>query len=246
MILYGRSPETWPKTADPHKEESVLRDFFLSICPAAIWVIAAIELAILLLALKGSAKGKKPLHLLTALVCFGLFYDALIIALGSTLGEGPLFLFLSRLRFVFHGALIPLLFPICAYALGFNKTWKSVVWIFTAVLIVLGVAEGFATELTVQQAAGVLRCKSGDGTPAWATAVSNVLSFGTVIPLMIAGVIVWIKQKTPALFLAGFLMFAFSALGPATGNTDLIFFISMFGEVCMALFFLVYAKRKEN
>ena len=223
-----------------------MRGFLLGICPVALWVIAAIELVIMLLALKGSDKGKKILHLLTALVCFGLFYDALIIALGSFLGEGKLFMLLSRLRFVFHGALIPLLFPICAYALGFNKTWKTIVWVFTAVLIVLGIAEGFATELSVQRVAEVLRCKSGDGTPAWATAVSNVLSFGTVIPLMIAGIVVWIKQKTPALFLAGFLMFAFSALGPATGNTDLIFFISMFGEVCMALFFLLYAKKKEN
>lgn len=223
-----------------------MREFFLQICPAGVWVAAAIELVIMLLALKGSAKGKKPLHLLTALVCFGLFYDALIIALGSALGEGALFLFLSRLRFVFHGALIPLLFPICACALGFNKRWKTVVWIFTGVLIALGIAEGFATDLNVQQVAGVLRCKSGEATPAWAEAVSSALSYGTVVPLIAAGVIVWIKQKSPALFLAGFLMFAFSALGPATGNTDLIFFISMFGEVCMALFFLVYAKQKEK
>jgi uncharacterized membrane protein len=198
------------------------------------------------LALKRSEKGKKPLHLLTGLVAFGLFYDALIIALGSRLGESSLFMLLSRLRFVFHGALIPLLFAICAYALNFNKTWKTIVWIFTGILIVLGVAEGFATELNVQQVAGVLRCTSGEGTPAWAKAVSGLLSYGTVVPLIAAGVVVWIKQKTPALFLAGFLMFAFSALGPATGNFDLIFFISMFGEVCMALFFLIYAKQKEK
>ena len=222
-----------------------MREFLIGICPIAIWVIAAIELLIMLLALKGSGRGK-PLHCLTALVCFGLFYDALIIALGSRLGGGALFMALSRLRFVFHGALIPLLFAICAYALNFNKTWKTIVWIFTGVLIALGVAEGFATELSVETMAEVVRCKSGAGTPGWADAVSRVLSFGTVIPLMIAGVVVWIKQKTPALFLAGFLMFAFSALGPATGNTDLIFFISMFGEVFMALFFLIYAKQKEN
>ena len=60
------------------------------------------------------------------------------------------------------------------------------------------------------------------------------------------GVIVWARQKTPTLFLSGFLMFAFSALGPATGNFDLIFYISMFGEICMALFFLLYAKRKKE
>jgi hypothetical protein len=37
-------------------------------------------------------------------------------------------------------------------------------------------------------------------------------------------------------------MFAFSALGPATGNMDLIFFISMIGEVLMVLFFYLYSR----
>ena len=119
-------------------------------------------------------------------------------------------------------------------------------WVFTAVLIVLGIAEGFSVKLAPQHVANVVRYTSGDGTPAWAEAVSGLLSYGTVVPLIIAGVIVWIKQKTPALFLAGFLMFLFSALGPATGNFDLIFFISMFGEVFMALFFLIYARKKAN
>ena len=42
---------------------------------------------------------------------------------------------------------------------------------------------------------------------------------------------VWIKEKTPTFFLAGALMFVFAALGPATGNSDLIFLISMFGKL---------------
>ena len=88
-----------------------MRAFLIRICDIAVWPITLIELVILLLALTGSDKGKKPLHLFTALVAFGLFYDALIIALGWFLDDGARF-FLSRLRFVFHGALIPLLFPI--------------------------------------------------------------------------------------------------------------------------------------
>ena len=76
--------------------------------------------------------------------------------------------------------------------------------------------------------------------------ISKILSFGTVIPMMIAGVIVWIRQKTPLLFLSGFTMFLFSALGPATGNADLIFFISMFGELFMVLFLYLYANRKAK
>ena len=214
-------------------------------CPIAVWIITALEALFMLLAFRGWRRSKGPLYLLTALVALGLFYDALILALGGVMKEGALLLTLSRLRFVLHGALIPLLFAICAYALDFNKTWKTIVWVFTGLLIVLGIAEGFATDLAVQHVAGIVRCTSGEGTPSWAKTVSGVLSYGTVVPLIIAGVIVWVRQKTPALFLAGFLMFAFSALGPATGNFDLIFFISMFGEVCMALFFLLYAKAKK-
>ena len=227
-----------------------MRELLLRICPVALWVIAAIQALIMIIAWQRYArsrdKKKNILYLLTCLVAFGLFFDALILALGGTVQSEAAVLPYSRLRFVFHGALIPLLFPICAYALDLSKGWKTIVWVFTGVLIALGVAEGFATELTPQHVAGVVRFTSGDGTPAWAQAVSSILSYGTVVPLIVAGIIVWIKQKTPALFLAGFLMFAFSALGPATGNFDLIFFISMFGEVCMALFFLLYAKQREQ
>ena len=46
------------------------------------------------------------------------------------------------------------------------------------------------------------------------------------------------------LFFAAFFMFLFSALGPATGNTDLIFYVSMFGEVLMVFFFYLYASKK--
>lgn len=223
-----------------------MRQALLSSCPVMLWVIAAIHLALMILCFRGYTRKREALYLLSGLVVLGLFYDALILALGGVLREGAALALLSRFRFVFHGALIPLLFPICAYALDFNRTWKTVVWVFTAALISLGIAEGFATELTVQQVAGVVRYTSGEGTPAWAGAVSGVLSYGTVVPLMLAGVVVWIRQKTPRLFLAGFLMFVFSALGPATGNFDLIFYISMYGEVCMALFFLLYTRKKAS
>ena len=213
-------------------------------CPIAVWIITALEALFMLLAFRGWRRSKEPLFLLTALVSLGLFYDALILSFGTLMQGGPALAALSRMRYVAHGALIPLLFPICAYALDFSKTWKAVVWVLTGVLIAAGIAEGFATELDLKEIAGLVRYASGDETPGWAKAVSGVLSYGAVVPLILAGVVVWIRQKTPLLFLSGFLMFAFSALGPATGNFDLIFFISMFGEVCMALCFLLYAGKK--
>lgn len=205
------------------------------------------QLVMLMLFFRQYGKNKNPLFLLSGLVCCGLFYDALILALGSVLPECALLQNLSQIRYISHGGLIPLLLPICAYALNFRKSGKIVVWVITAVLIALGLASGFVTS-TVPEFVGVVRYACDKTlTPAWAYTVSSaVLAYGMVIPLIIAGIIVWAKQKTPALFLSGFLMFAFSALGPATGNFDLIFFISMFGEVCMVLFFMVYARHNEK
>ena len=223
-----------------------MRGILLASCPFLLWVIAAVHLLLMSLCLRAYHRTQQSLFLLSGLIVFGLFYDALILAAGCFLQAGPVLLMLSSLRFVFHGALIPLIFPICAYALDFGRGWKTAVWVFTGILIVLGIAEGLATDLAAQHVAGIVRYTSGEAKPAWAGAVSGILSYGTVIPLILAGIVVWVRQKTPFLFLSGFLMFLFSALGPATGNFDLIFYISMYGEVLMALFFFLYARFRAD
>ena len=223
-----------------------MREALLISCPVLVWLITVLQDLFMLLAWRGWKRTREPLYLLTALVALGLFYDALILSLGTVMRDGPALAALSRVRYVAHGALIPLLFPICACALDFKKPWKTIVWVFTGLLIAAGIAEGFATELDLREVAGLVRYASGDGTPGWAQAVSGVLSYGAVVPLILAGIVVWLRQKTPLLFLSGFLMFLFSALGPATGNFDLIFYISMYGEVLMALFFFLYARFRAD
>lgn len=224
-----------------------MRDFFLSACPAILWLCFICNSVLLILLFMGYRRNPdKPIWLLCALVAAGLVYDALILSLGTIFPAGGVLSAVSRLRFISHGALIPLLFPICAYALKLNKKWLKLTWVFTGVLIVLGIAEALATVLELREIAGVSRYASAESSPAWADAISSMLSFGTVIPLILAGIVVIIKQKTPLLFLSGFFMFAFSALGPATGNADLIFCISMIGEVLMVLFFFLFAKRTEK
>ena len=221
-----------------------MKAFLQASCPIMLWVITLIHVGFLALIFRRYTKGKNILHLLSGAITVGLFYDALILALGTVLREGPVLMGLSQVRFVSHGALIPLIFLICAYALDLKGIPMKAVWIFTGILIVLGIAEGFAVQLELRTVVGICRYASGEGTPGWADAISGLLSYGTVVPLMIVGIVVWAKQKTPRLFLAGFLMFAFSALGPATGNFDLIFYISMYGEVLMVLFFYLYAQKK--
>lgn len=212
-------------------------------CVPMLWVISAVELFFTVLLFSRYVKTKNLIFLLSGMICVGLTYDALVLALGSFLTEGTALLALSRMRYVFHGGLIPLIFAICAYALNFKKVWKIVAWVFTGVLIVLGIADGCIREIGVQTVAGVCRYASVSA-PAWAEIVNSLLTFGTVIPMMIAGVVVWIKQKTPHLFLSAFLMFLFSGLGAAC--LELMFYISMYGELLMALFLYFYALRKSK
>ena len=221
-----------------------MRNILMSICPIAIWCIVILEAVIAYLLFRQWQKKKQMIALLSFLVTIGLIIDALLIGLGSVLSEGLLAL-LSPIRFIAHGLLIPLLFPVCGYALNLKESLMRIVWIVTGLLMAAGAAEGACTVLELKEMAGVVRYVSAEATPGWANLISMVLSFGTVIPMMIIGVIVWLRQKTPYLFLSGFIMFVFSALGPATGNADLIFFISMFGELFMVLFLYLYALKRD-
>ncbi len=181
-----------------------------------------------------------------ACITTGLFLDAFGISIGNVIGEGGLLLAISRVRFIAHGVLIPLLFPICGYALKWKKKAMLITWIVTIVVMIAGLAEAIATVLEPITFAGVLRYMSAKGqTPTWATIITLALSFGTVIPLIICGLIVWIKQKTPFLFLSGLGMFVFAAMGPAIDN-NLTFYITMFGEVLMVVFMFLYAKWLEK
>jgi len=220
-----------------------MKELLFASCAPMLWIISAVELFFTVLLFSRYMKTKNLIFLLSGMICVGLTYDALALALGTVMADGPVLLAISRLRYVFHGGLIPLIFAICAYALNFNKVWKIVAWVFTGVLIVLGVADGCIRQIGVQTVAGVCRYVSVSA-PAWAEIVNSLLTFGTVIPMMIAGIVVWVKQKTPHLFLSAFLMFLFSGLGAAC--LELMFYISMYGELLMALFLYFYASRKAR
>ncbi len=219
-----------------------MRDLVLNNGPLLVWSITVINAVIFVLFAVRFAKRKEAISVCSMLMTFGLFYDALIMAVGSFY-TGAFLEPLSQLRFVSHGALVPLLFPICAYGLGAKKKILTAVWIFTGVVIAAGIVRGFATELEIREIAGIVRYAGSDATPVWADTISSVLSFGTVLPLIVCGIAAWVKNKTPYLFLSGFFMFVFAALGPATGNMDINAFISMIGEVLMMLFILLYCDK---
>ncbi|MCR5154744.1 MAG: hypothetical protein K6B75_07860 [Lachnospiraceae bacterium] len=218
-----------------------MRDFILSYAPVIVWVIAVVELltGILLLTLLKN-KGFKQMRLLMALLCFGLFYDAFIIAIGNFLPLEPL-KFLSRFRFVASGLLIPTLFTTSAYSVSFKGKKLKAAGIITVVLMIMGLAYAFVTDLEVENAAGLVRYASSDLTPKWAKGINGLLTAGSAVPVLIAGVMLIVRQKNFFMLLAGLFMFIFSAIGPATGNADLMVFFSMFGEALMVIFFALFA-----
>lgn len=220
-----------------------MRNLLYSTCPLMLCIITVIEICFMVMNFSRYRKTGNRIFLLSGLITLGLTYDALILALGAFMQEGPTLLAMSRLRYVAHGGLIPLIFAICAYALNWQGGKLKAAWLFTAVLIVLGVADGCVRTIGVQNVAGICRYASVTA-PAWAEAVNSLLTFGTVIPMMLVGLVVWKKQKNPHLFLSAFLMFAFSGLGAAV--LELMFYISMYGEILMALFLYLYAKKKAD
>lgn len=220
-----------------------MRELLAASCVPALWIISLIHIVFMVLIFSRYSKTKNVLFLLTGLICFGLFYDAFILALGSIMVESTLLMALSRLRYVLHGTLIPLIFPLCVYALNGTDFWKKAIWALAVILIALGFADGCVRTIGPVTVAGVCRYASVSA-PVWAEIVNSLLTFGTVIPLMIVGIVVWVKQKTPTLFLAGFLMFLFSGLGAAC--LELMFYISMYGEILMALYFYLYGIKKEK
>ena len=76
-----------------------MREFLLHSGPACTWAITLFHALILVLAVRGFRRTRQPLFLLLALLCFGLCYDALIQALGTSLGEGSRLAAFSRFRF---------------------------------------------------------------------------------------------------------------------------------------------------
>ena len=111
-----------------------MRSLLLNICPPAIWAIVICESVIAALLFNRWQKTKQPLSLLTFLVSAGLILDALIIGLGSWIRPDVLKT-ISPVRFIAHGVLIPLLFPICGYALDLKKSVMRVLWTVTALLL---------------------------------------------------------------------------------------------------------------
>ena len=128
-----------------------MREFLMMICPYAIWGIVAGEVVIAALLFSLSGRKKSKVARWSGILTLGLILDAAIIGLGSILTPEALET-VSPVRFIAHGLLIPLLFPIMGYSLNFKKFLMFIVWSFTLVLMVLGVLQAVKTPLVPETA----------------------------------------------------------------------------------------------
>lgn len=218
-----------------------MREFLLQTGLPMTWALAVIELAVGVAALRK----RSMLAWLVSLMSFGLAVDAVIQAVGVWMGEGAALQGLSQVRYLLHGVLVPLMLPIAFYGYGMQRrVSKTVLWAITGALMIGGIAMGVLARTEPVLMAGVLRYAQTADTPAFAKLFDRVLSIGGVIPVIVVGIAHLVRHKSPWLMLGGVVMFAFSALAPATHNMDLNFLITMIGEMLMVICFLIEVFRK--
>ena len=224
-----------------------MRDFLLDNGFIILWVVCAAQLVLTGILFSDYGRKKDPIILCMAILGVGLCFDAVVLSMGRFILL-PFLAVLSHARFAMHGLLIPMNMPVCAYAAPLYRRARTVVWVLAVIVMAAGGVAGVMRELDLTiihegQFNQIVRYVSVTPKNDWRELVNMALSYGMVAIIIITGIWVLIKQKTPTILLAGVLMLGFTALGPATGNADLLFLLSMVGEFCMMLFYLIYEKR---
>ncbi len=171
------------------------------------------------------------------LIVGALVADNWIVGFGKFIGEGSLLMFLNSIRFITH-ALFTSFGMIFAFGIlkrigvGFaqKKSVHIAVCIFAVLATLLGIyMDVYRLELGVVAEFGTLRYKNiGLGIP-------PIPAIITIIFFIVSGIIIWIKTKSPWMFLGSLVMFILAPLGfriPILGNIGEIAFVGamIFGE----------------
>ena len=221
-------------------------NFFTNISATSVWIVSGIELLLLIYGIYKSIKTKSLFVILVTIITFGLLYDAFITSLG-TITSASNMIVLSKIRFILHGVLVPLLLIISTLVIKLKKAINIALYISTGIFIILGLISAFLSKYIVIDLANISRLTiDKELTNKFINTIPTILNIVSIIPLLILGIIVVIKEKNPYLLLSSGLMFLFSAIGPILGLSDFIFLLSMFGEICLVLFALLYCNKKTN
>ena len=218
----------------------------------ALWVMTVLDGIAIYAMFREFSKGKvDKMPLLTGILCLGLFYDSLILSCGVFLQYGTFFHHLSQLRYILHCTLIPLLFPICAYSLTENRKVINIIWIVSAIIMILGLIASLQVVTEPRTVGLIKRYAMSDETSKFANTLTSFLDIVPVFIMIGIGIYLWIKKKNPNMFFAGFFMLLFTFIGIFLGKDpsgdpakSLMFYISMYGEALMVFFLWRFIRKR--
>ena len=220
--------------------EIIMYDFFMNIAAPTVWVVCGIELLLLIYSIYKSVKTKSIFIFLVTAITFGLFYDAFITSLGTVIDAASI-MFLSRLRYILHVIFVPLLFIITILTINVKREIRITVEIITLAFIILGIICIIFTKYEVINFAGISRLVvNKELTNKAINTIPTVINIIAVLPSIGVGIYKLIKEKNAYMLLSGGLMFLFPMIGPILKLNDFLFLISMFGEICMIVFLILY------
>ena len=222
-----------------------------NILTAAGWiivmVIALAELVLFFRLLKRYLYSKKFVCLDMAILTLGLFFDAAILSAGRFIGADTLLLALTKARLIVRTVVIPLILPICAYALDMKDSGKRVFWIITLLCMAAGVAAAVFTPLKTDDTAGIVRfCSSVGSAVTWHGLINQYLPLGILVIEIICGFVLIFKAKTLWFLLGGILNVGIHVRCLYFGYQDLLFLIGLFGELLMILCFWLYTRKLKK
>ena len=222
-----------------------MREYFLDIPSIIIGII--IYSIISKLTISYYLNTKDIILIFFLIEIFGLIYDGAIILLGFLMSGGIL-LFFNRLRFILHGILVPLLILFSAYALKSTGRAFSAQLIILIILSIIGMIAGIIAKLKLVEDAVLKRYTFNEDKTSLIMIIFNVMNIGSVLYMIVVGVLLLIRSKEYYFFLAGIFMLIFSAIGPAIGKIELNYLLSMYGEVLMVVFLYLFFKNngEEN
>lgn len=201
-------------------------------------IIAAVAFACLVWCLKAYLAERSTILLLTLIPLLFLWFDSFAVATGQWIGEGPVLLGFTYLRYTMHWGSLPLLLIVAGMLLrraGFkfaeNKFVMGAFCTVAVFFIVEDLRHIFIVDFYPACYAETLRyvtkvAESQACTPEMAgvgMSVSPAAAILVNLTLMIVGIAIWVRHKWPWLALGCMVMFAAAAtpqslVGPILGN----------------------------
>ena len=195
-------------------------------------LIAAAQMGLAVFGMAGARRNPSLAIGLVVAVVLGLAYDNAVLALGAVLDAGALLEALNTPRYWVHGLLTPTIIWVAITALalaghpvGRSRLWRGSAGVLTIAMIGLGAwIDAIGLDLQPTDDQGITRYVNGFEPLAGPPLASVV----TILVVLVAGTILWRRNRWPWLAVGATVMFISAAIpGP-------ILLIQGLGEVAFA------------